>query len=248
MNIDLTGQVALVTGASRGIGKAIAEKLAANGAKVIGTATSESGAKRISESLNQFNNGSCGVALDVTAADVTEQLAALAKEYGAINILVNNAGITRDGLLMRMSEDDWQDVINANLSGVFKTSKAVLRGMLKAKGGRIVNISSVVALMGNPGQANYCAAKAGVLGFTRSMAKEVASRGVTVNAIAPGYIETDMTAALNDEQKAKMAEQIPAARLGNADDIANAVLFLASPAAAYITGETLNVSGGLYMA
>ena len=245
---SLSGQVALVTGASRGIGAAIADRLAAAGAIVIGTATSDDGAARIDERLKQTAAGGAGRRLDVTDGDeVTAVIKAIGSEFGAPTIVVNNAAITRDTLLMRMGEADWQDVIDANLTGVFRVSKAVLRGMMKAKGGRIVNVASVVGLMGNAGQTNYSAAKAGLLGFTRSLAREVGSRQITVNAIAPGFIETDMTRELDDNTRSAMLEQIPLQRLGGVDDIAESVAFLVSPAAAYITGETLSVNGGLYM-
>ncbi|ROO34921.1 3-oxoacyl-ACP reductase FabG [Salinisphaera orenii] len=245
---SLSGQVALVTGASRGIGAAIADRLAAAGAIVIGTATSDDGAARIDERLKQNAAGGAGRRLDVTDGDeVTAVIKAIGSEFGAPTIVVNNAAITRDTLLMRMGEADWQDVIDANLTGVFRVSKAVLRGMMKAKGGRIVNVASVVGLMGNAGQTNYSAAKAGLLGFTRSLAREVGSRRITVNAIAPGFIETDMTRELDDNTRSAMLEQIPLQRLGGVDDIAESVAFLVSPAAAYITGETLSVNGGLYM-
>lgn len=244
----LSGRVALITGASRGIGAAIADQLAAQGAEVIGTATSEAGARGINERLAQAKTPGAGRVLDVTdAGSVTECLKAITRDHGAPTIVVNNAAITRDTLLLRMKEDDWQSVIDANLSGVYRVSKAALRGMMKAKDGRIVNIASVVGLMGNAGQANYAAAKAGLLGFTRSLAREVGSRQITVNAIAPGFIETDMTHALDEKTRAAMLEQIPLQRLGSVDDVAAAAAFLISPAAGYITGETLNVNGGLYM-
>ncbi len=242
---NLEGQVALVTGASRGIGRAIAETLVARGATVIGTATSEKGAAAISEYLG--DNGQ-GFALNVTEPESIEQtLKSINDAYGAIDILINNAGITRDNLLMRMKDDEWTDIMDTNLTSIFRLSKAVLRGMMKKRQGRIVNVGSVVGTMGNPGQANYAAAKAGVIGFTKSMAREVASRGVTVNTVAPGFIETDMTKALNDEQRAATLANVPAGRLGDPREIAEAVVFLASPAAAYITGETLHVNGGMYM-
>jgi len=247
-NSSLTGQVALVTGASRGIGAAIADQLAANGATVIGTATSAGGADKIHERLSAASTAGAGRELDVTDTAAVEALVkAIGEEFGAPTIVVNNAAITRDTLMLRMKEDDWQAVIDANLSGVFRVSKAVLKGMMKARHGRIVNISSVVGLMGNAGQVNYSAAKAGLLGFTRSMAREVGSRGITVNAIAPGFIETDMTRDLKQDTVDAMLEQIPLQRLGSVDDIAAAAAFLVSPSAAYITGETLNVNGGLYM-
>ena len=242
----LAGQVALVTGASRGIGAAIADRLAADGATVIGTATSDDGANAINDRLSA--HGGAGRALDVTdGASVEALIKTIGQEFGAPTIVVNNAAITRDTLMMRMKDDDWQAVIDANLSGVFRVSKAALKGMMKARGGRIINISSVVGLMGNAGQVNYSAAKAGLLGFTRSMAREVGSRAITVNAIAPGFIETDMTRDLPENTKNAMLEQIPLGRLGSVDDIASAAAFLASPQAGYITGETLSINGGLYM-
>lgn len=243
--MSLEGKVALVTGASRGIGKAIAELFVERGATVIGTATSESGAQAISAYLG--DNGK-GLALNVTDAESIETvLKSINDEFGAIDILVNNAGITRDNLLMRMKDDEWSDILDTNLTSIFRMSKAVLRGMMKKRNGRIINVGSVVGTMGNAGQANYAAAKAGVIGFTKSMAREVASRGVTVNTVAPGFIETDMTKALNDEQRAATLAQVPAGRLGDPREIASAVAFLASPEGAYITGETLHVNGGMYM-
>ncbi|EGR2794423.1 3-oxoacyl-ACP reductase FabG [Vibrio navarrensis] len=243
--LSLSGKVALVTGASRGIGRAIAETLVERGATVIGTATSESGAAAISEYLG--GNGK-GFALNVTQAESIEAtLKAINDEFGAIDILINNAGITRDNLLMRMKDDEWSDIMDTNLTSIFRLSKAVMRGMMKKRDGRIINVGSVVGTMGNAGQANYAAAKAGVIGFTKSLAREVASRGVTVNTVAPGFIETDMTRALNDEQRAVTLANVPAGRLGDPREIAEAVVFLASPAAAYITGETLHVNGGMYM-
>ena len=245
---NLSGQVAVVTGASRGIGAAIADRLAADGAVVIGTATTDEGAQRIDERLSVTSPSGAGRRLDVTDdEDVTGLLKEITKTFGAPTIVVNNAAITRDTLLMRMKESDWQSVLDANLSGVFRVSKAALRGMMKARGGRIVNVASVVGLMGNAGQTNYSAAKAGLLGFTRSLAREVGSRQITVNAIAPGFIETDMTRDLDDKTRETMLAQIPLQRLGNVDDIAASVAFLVSDAAAYITGETLSVNGGLYM-
>ncbi|HBC6253612.1 3-oxoacyl-ACP reductase FabG [Proteus mirabilis] len=239
------GKIALVTGASRGIGRAIAEKLIACGATVIGTATSESGAKAISEYLG--NKGK-GFVLNVTETDSIEKfLADVRAEFGEIDILVNNAGITRDNLLMRMKDDEWQDIIDTNLSSVFRLSKAVMRAMMKKRYGRIITIGSVVGTMGNAGQANYAAAKAGVIGFSKSLAREVASRGITVNVVAPGFIETDMTRALTEDQRAGILSQVPANRLGDAKEIASAVAFLASDEAGYITGETLHVNGGMYM-
>ncbi|PWI35000.1 3-oxoacyl-ACP reductase FabG [Vibrio albus] len=243
--MNLEGKIALVTGASRGIGRAIAELLVERGATVIGTATSENGAAAISEYLGE--NGK-GMALNVTQPESIETvIKSINDEFGGLDILVNNAGITRDNLLMRMKDDEWTDIIDTNLSSIFRLSKAVLRGMMKKRNGRIINVGSVVGTMGNAGQTNYAAAKAGVIGFTKSMAREVASRGVTVNTVAPGFIETDMTKALNDEQRAATLAQVPAGRLGDPREIASAVAFLASPEAAYITGETLHVNGGMYM-
>ncbi|HET7266550.1 MAG TPA: 3-oxoacyl-ACP reductase FabG [Oleiagrimonas sp.] len=242
----LEGEIALVTGASRGIGAAIADELAAAGATVIGTATSPGGAERIGERL--AGKGGHGRVLDVTDAD---NVAALVKEigtdFGAVSILVNNAGITRDQLLMRMKDDDWQAIIDTNLTSVYRMSKAVMRGMMKARKGRIVSIASVVGVTGNPGQANYAAAKAGIIAFTKSLAREVGSRGITANVVAPGFIDTDMTRALADDQRQALEGQIALGRLGEPADIAQAVTFLASPAASYITGETLHVNGGMYM-
>lgn len=239
------GKIALVTGASRGIGRAIAEDLVARGATVIGTATSENGAQAISEYLDGKGNG---FVLNVTENDSIEKfLADVRAEFGEIDILVNNAGITRDNLLMRMKDDEWQDIIDTNLSSVFRLSKAVMRAMMKKRYGRIITIGSVVGTMGNAGQANYAAAKAGVIGFSKSLAREVASRGITVNVVAPGFIETDMTRALTDDQRAGILSQVPANRLGDAKEIASAVAFLASDEASYITGETLHVNGGMYM-
>lgn len=243
--MNLEGKVALVTGASRGIGKSIAELLVERGATVIGTATSESGADAISAYLG--DNGK-GLALNVTdVASIESVLKSINDEFGGVDILVNNAGITRDNLLMRMKDDEWTDILDTNLTSIFRLSKAVLRGMMKKRQGRIINVGSVVGTMGNAGQTNYAAAKAGVIGFTKSMAREVASRGVTVNTVAPGFIETDMTKALNDDQRAATLAQVPAGRLGDPREIASAVAFLASPEAAYITGETLHVNGGMYM-
>ncbi|ODS11827.1 3-oxoacyl-[acyl-carrier-protein] reductase [Vibrio scophthalmi] len=243
--MNLEGKIALVTGASRGIGRAIAELLVERGATVIGTATSESGAAAISEYLG--DNGK-GLALNVTDVESIEAtLKTINDEFGVIDILVNNAGITRDNLLMRMKDDEWNDIIDTNLTPIFRMSKAVLRGMMKKRAGRIINVGSVVGTMGNAGQTNYAAAKAGVIGFTKSMAREVASRGVTVNTVAPGFIETDMTKALNNDQRAATLANVPAGRLGDPREIASAVAFLASPEAAYITGETLHVNGGMYM-
>jgi 3-oxoacyl-[acyl-carrier protein] reductase len=242
----LQNDIALVTGASRGIGQAIAKALAGAGARVIGTATSESGAAGISEWLG--SNGR-GAVLDVgNAASIDALLADLDAKGEMPTILVNNAAITRDTLLLRMKPDDWDAVIATNLTSVFRLSKGVLKRMMKERRGRIVSLTSIVGLTGNPGQANYAAAKAGILGFSKSLAKEIASRGITVNAVAPGFIDTDMTRALTDEQRTSLTAQVPMARLGTVDDIAQAVLFLCSPAAGYITGETLHVNGGMYMA
>lgn len=245
----LKDEIALVTGASRGIGRAIAEALGEAGATVIGTATSDAGAAAISEALAGAGIRGRGLRLDVGSdAEVDQAIGDIAANEGAVTLLVNNAGITRDGLLLRMKIEDWQQVIDTDLTSLYRTSRACLRGMMKARRGRIVNIGSVVGLMGNPGQANYCAAKAGLVGFTRSLAREVGSRGITVNAVAPGFIATDMTAALSEEQRSALEKQIPLERLGAVEDIAAAVLFLCSPAAGYITGEVLNVNGGMYMA
>jgi 3-oxoacyl-[acyl-carrier protein] reductase len=238
-------QVALVTGASRGIGKAIAERLAGDGFFVVGTATTENGTEAISAYLGE--NGK-GLRLDVADADsITEVIKAVNDEFGAPAVLVNNAGITRDNLLMRMKDEEWDAIINTNLASVFRMSKAVLRGMMKARTGRIISISSVVGATGNAGQANYAAAKAGIVGFSKSLAKEVGSRNITVNVVAPGFIDTDMTKELGDEIKTSLLASIPLERLGSAEEIAHAVSFLASPGAAYITGETLHVNGGMYM-
>lgn len=238
-------RIALVTGASRGIGKAIAQELVAKGMIVIGTATSEKGAEAISDYLGE--NGK-GLVLNVTSTEsIDATLAQIKAEFGEIDILVNNAGITRDNLMMRMKEDDWNAIIQTNLTSVFHLSKAMLRSMMKKRFGRIITIGSVVGSMGNAGQANYCAAKAGLIGFSKALAKEVASRGVTVNVVAPGFIATDMTEALTDEQKAVTLAQVPAGRLGEPQEIAKAVAFLASDDASYITGETLHVNGGMYM-
>lgn len=247
--MSLEGKIALVTGATRGIGKAIALSLSQQGAIVIGTATSESGANSISEYLSENGNEGKGYVLDVASAEsVDEVIKAIGADFGAPTILVNNAGITRDNLMLRMKDDEWDSVINTNLSSVYRVTKACMRGMTKAKFGRIVNISSVVGSMGNPGQANYSAAKAGLEGFSRSLASEIASRGITVNCIAPGFIETDMTKVLPEEHKAKLVEKVPASRLGQPEEIASAVAFLVSEGAGYITGETLHVNGGMYMA
>lgn len=246
--INLNDKIALVTGASRGIGAAIAEQLGAAGATVIGTATSESGAEKISARLQELGVGGAGKVLNVTDADsVAELMKSVQEEFGTPSILVNNAGITKDNLLMRMSDDEWFDVINTNLSSVYRLSKAVLRGMMKARWGRIINISSVVGAMGNAGQSNYAATKAGVSGFARSLAAEVGSRGITVNTVAPGFIDTDMTKGLPEEQKAGLLSNIPVGRLGKPEEIAAVVVFLASDAAAYVSGETIHVNGGMYM-
>jgi 3-oxoacyl-[acyl-carrier protein] reductase len=243
----LIGEIALVTGASRGIGAAIADELAAQGATVIGTATSNAGAAAIGERLSA--HGGAGRELDVTdAAAVEAVIDGIAKEFGPVSVLVNNAGITRDNLLMRMKEEDWNAIIDTNLSSVYRTSKAVMRAMMKARKGRIINIASVIGLTGNPGQANYAAAKAGIIAFSKSLAREIGSRGITVNVIAPGFIDTDMTRALPEAGKQAMLSQIALGRFGEPADIARAVAFLAGPSAAYITGETLHINGGMYMA
>jgi 3-oxoacyl-[acyl-carrier protein] reductase len=241
---SLTGKIALVTGASRGIGKAIATQLQALGATVVGTATSAHGAERISEYLGEGN----GLVLNVTSDDsIAALFSAIKDAHGSIDILVNNAGITRDNLFMRMKDDEWQDIIDTNLTSVFKVSKAAIRPMMKKRTGRIINIGSVVGTMGNAGQVNYATAKAGLLGFTKALAREVASRGITVNTVSPGFIDTDMTQTLTDEQKEGIFSQVPANRLGKPEEIASTVAFLASDAAAYVTGETIHVNGGMYM-
>ena len=246
--MSLQGKVALVTGASRGIGKAIAQQLAAQGAIVVGTATTEVGAQAISAYLQAMNAQGAGMALDVTQADsIDEFLSAIQNQFGAPVILVNNAGITKDGLLLRMKDSDWDAVINTNLTAIFRLSKACLKGMSKARWGRIINISSVVGQMGNAGQTNYAAAKAGLEGFTRALAKEMGGRGITANCIAPGFIQTDMTHGLTETQQATMLAQIPANRLGQPEEIAHAVVFLASDQAGYINGVTLPVNGGMYV-
>jgi len=245
----LKGEVALVTGASRGIGHAIALALAAQGATVVGTATGATGVATIDAALKAAGLAGRGLTLDVgDGAACDAAIADIEAREGPVNILVNNAGITRDTLLLRMKPEDWDAVIATNLGSVFRLSKAVLRGMMKARKGRIINIASVVGLIGNPGQANYCASKAGIGGFTRSLAREVASRGITVNVVAPGFIDTDMTKGLPEAQREALAKQIPLGRLGSSQDIAEAVCFLAGPGAAWITGETLNVNGGMHMA
>ncbi|PSJ47808.1 3-oxoacyl-ACP reductase [Zobellella endophytica] len=243
--MSFSGKVVLVTGASRGIGRATAELFAERGAIVIGTATSEKGAEAISTYLGEKGTG---LVLNVTDVESMNQLLDTIKQrYGDIDVLVNNAGITRDNLMMRMKDEEWQDILDTNLTSVFRLSKAVLRAMMKKRFGRIVTIGSVVGTMGNAGQANYAAAKAGLIGFSKSLGREVASRGITVNVVAPGFIETDMTRALNDEQRAAILSQVPAQRLGDPKEIASAVAFLASEEAGYITGETLHVNGGMYM-
>ena len=244
---NLEGKIVLVTGASRGIGQAIALSLGNAGATVIGTATSDKGADAISAKLKDNSISGQGLTLNVTNNDqIAEVMSTITENYGAVDILINNAGITRDNLLMRMKEDEWDDIMSTNLASVFKMSKAVLRGMMKKKAGRIISIASVVGAMGNAGQSNYAAAKAGIMGFTKSLAREVGTRGITVNAVAPGFIQTDMTNELPEEQKATLAAQIPMGRLGSPDEIASAVLFLAGDGGAYITAQTLHVNGGMY--
>jgi len=246
--MSIEGKIALVTGATRGIGKAIALQLASQGATVIGTATSESGAEKIKASLAEAGNTGTGIVLDVSSPEsIAAAIAEINEQFGAPTILVNNAGITRDNLMLRMKEDEWDSVINTNLTSIFRVSKAVLRGMTKARWGRIINISSVVGSMGNAGQANYAAAKAGVEGFSRSLAREVGSRGITVNNVAPGFIDTDMTKELSDDHKAAMLSAVPVQRLGQPEEISAAVGYLASESAGYVTGETLHVNGGMYM-
>ena len=245
---SLSGQLALVTGASRGIGAEVADTLGRSGAKVIGTATSEAGAEAIAERFSRLGIEGQGIVMDVASAEsIDAGIAEVIQEHGAVGILVNNAGITRDNLLMRMKDDEWNDVINTNLTGMFYVCKASLRGMMKARSGRVINIASVVGVMGNAGQTNYAAAKAGMIGFSKSMAREVGSRGITVNVIAPGFIQTAMTDALAEDVKSALQSRIALQKLGQAEDIANAVLFLASPAGSYITGETLHVNGGMHM-
>jgi len=245
----LDGQVALVTGATRGIGRAIAQALAKAGATVIGTATTDDGAVKIAVALSAAGNTGTGIRLDVADGPAVDAaLADIEQRFGAIGILVNNAGITRDNLLLRMKDDEWDAVMATNLKPAYRLAKGVLRGMMKARSGRIINIGSVVGTSGNPGQANYAAAKAALVGFTKSLAQEVGSRNITINCIAPGFIDTDMTKALPDAQRTKLLEQIPLGRLGSPEDIAHAVVFLASKEAGYITGATLHVNGGMYMA
>jgi 3-oxoacyl-[acyl-carrier protein] reductase len=244
----LEGQIALVTGASRGIGKSITLELAQQGATVIGTATSEAGAAQITQYLTDAGLKGEGHALNVTEPDqITALMDWLTSAHGTPTILVNNAGITRDNLLMRMKDDEWNDIIQTNLNSVYRMSKACLRGMMKQKNGRIINVASVVGVMGNAGQTNYAAAKAGIIGFAKSLAREVGTRGITVNTVAPGFIDTDMTRDLAEEHRQQLINQIPLARLGQPEDIAKSVAFLASPGAAYITGQTINVNGGMVM-
>ncbi len=246
--MSLSDKIVLVTGASRGIGKAIADELGKAGATVVGTATSESGAAMITERMQADGIKGCGMMLNVTDAESVEQvIKAITEQFGAVSILVNNAGITKDNILMRMKDDEWDDVINTNLTSVYRLSKACVRGMTKARWGRIINISSVVGEMGNAGQSNYAATKAGVAGFARALARELGSRNITVNTVAPGFIDTDMTHGLPEEQKQLLLGQIPLARLGKPEEIAAVVGFLASEAGAYITGETIHVNGGMYM-
>jgi 3-oxoacyl-[acyl-carrier protein] reductase len=244
---NLQGKIVLVTGASRGIGQAIALSLGNAGATVIGTATSDKGADAISVKLKDNNIVGQGLTLNVTNNDqISEVISTITDNYGSVDVLINNAGITRDNLLMRMKEEEWDDIMNTNLTSVYKMSKAVLRGMMKKKAGRIISITSVVGAMGNAGQTNYAAAKAGIMGFTKSLAREVGTRGITVNAVAPGFIQTDMTNALPEEQKASLASQIPLGRLGSPDEIAQTVLFLAGEGGSYITAQTIHVNGGMY--
>ena len=247
--MTLENDIAFVSGASRGIGREIALALGAQGATVVGTATSDKGAEAIGTYLNEAGIKGMGVSMDVTdPASIDAALEKVNGEYGAPTILVNNAGITRDNLLMRMKDEEWEAIINTNLTSIYRLSKAVLRGMMKARRGRIISIASVVGVSGNAGQTNYAAAKAGVIGFSKSLAREVGSRGITVNVVAPGFIDTDMTRALPEENRNALLSQIPLGRLGDAAEIAHAVAFLASPGAAYITGETIHVNGGMYMA
>ena len=245
----LDGKIVLVTGATRGIGKAIALTLGGSGATIVGTATSEAGADNVTKMLVDKKISGKGIVLDITDNDQISNLdESIKKDFGSVDILVNNAGITKDNILLRMKEDEWEDVINTNLSSIYKMSKSVLRGMIKKRSGRIISITSVVGTMGNAGQSNYGAAKAGIIGFTKSLAREVGVRGVTVNAIAPGFIETDMTESIPDGQKEALASQIPMGRLGTTDEVAQAVLFLAGDSGSYITGQTLHVNGGMYTA
>ncbi len=247
--MTLENDIAFVSGASRGIGREIALALGTQGATVVGTATSDKGAEAIGTYLNEAGIKGMGVSMDVTdQASIDAALEKVNGKYGAPTILVNNAGITRDNLLMRMKDEEWEAIINTNLTSIYRLSKAVLRGMMKARRGRIISIASVVGVSGNAGQTNYAAAKAGVIGFSKSLAREVGSRGITVNVVAPGFIDTDMTRALPEETRNALLSQIPLGRLGNAAEIAHAVAFLASPGAAYITGETIHVNGGMYMA
>ena len=248
MNGSLDGQIALVTGATRGIGASILQALASAGATVIGTATSEAGAATIQNAIGTAGGKGLGAVLDVTdATQIDALLKQIEETFGNVTILVNNAGITRDTLLMRMKDDDWSAVIDTNLTSVFRLSRGVIKGMMKARAGRIINISSVVGFMGNAGQLNYVAAKAGMVGMSKALAREVGSRNITVNCVAPGFIDTDMTKSLSEDQVAKLISNVPLARLGRPDDIANAVLFLASPQASYITGSTIHVNGGMHM-
>ena len=243
----LDGKIVLVTGASRGIGQAIALTLGGAGATVIGTATSDVGADKISKIFSNNNINGKGMTLNVTDNNqISELINNVSEDYGLVDVLINNAGITRDNILMRMKEDEWSEIMDTNLASVYRMSKAVLRGMMKKKAGRIISITSVVGAMGNSGQTNYAAAKAGIMGFTKSLAKEVGSRGITVNSVAPGFIQTDMTEALPDEQKVVLASQIPMGRLGSVDEVAQVVLFLASEGGAYITAQTIHVNGGMY--
>ena len=243
----LEGKIVLVTGASRGIGKAIALTLGSSGATVIGTATTEVGAENVSKMFLENKISGKGIVLDVTDNDqISNEVKGINEEFGFVDVLVNNAGITRDNILLRMKDDEWEEIINTNLSSIYKMSKSVLRGMIKKRSGRIISITSVVGAMGNAGQSNYAAAKAGIIGFTKSLAREVGVRGITVNAIAPGFIETDMTDSLPDNQKEALASQIPMGRLGTADEVAQAVLFLAGESGSYISAQTIHINGGMY--
>ena len=246
--INLDGQIILVTGASRGIGRSIAEKLGSAGGTVIGTATTDNGAQAITDYFAEAGIKGQGMNLNVTDPDsIAAVIKTVTSDFGAITTLINNAGITRDNLMLRMKEDEWNDIMTTNLSSVFRLSKACLRGMMKARKGRIITISSIIGSTGNAGQANYAAAKAGVIGFSKSLAQEIGSRGITVNVVSPGFIDTDMTRELPEEQRTKLLDSIPLRTLGQPEDIANAVLFLASDLGSYITGETLHVNGGMYM-